>query len=1403
MTITAAPPETVRRLRMALALAAGAVALLSLGLVMGHALHDLRFEHWLAFGRPQAQLTSILTDLALLGAALSTLCLCGSADRSWGVRQAAAALGLVPLGIGPVVLVGYLAGASVLYGSDLIPMSLPSALGSVALGLCLLLAAGRDVWPLAAFGLAPRKGQDPAVRWFGTAPLALFLVLGALILTGGSFYLRWQLKATRARVEAELSAIADSKARQIGAWHGERLADAEQLLNDPLLQGQLRRFLAGSSLPLERDIRAWMEGLQRGTYQRVVLADGQGRVRISVPRQATPVPEDLNSAELELALQAKDVQVMDLHQHPGQQDIHLNLWIPIGIRSGAKAEGALLLMLDPRAFLYPLIQSWPMSSVSAETLLVRRDGGDVLFLNELRHRANTALRFRLPLEGNSTLPATRAALGEEGLVAGRDYRGTQVIACLSQVPGTPWTMVTKVDQAEVYGPLRQRIWITGGGLMGLLALAAASLGLIARHHDAEMIHAQLVLSQRFESLMHEANDIILLLDVEGRIQEANLQAAEHYGYSIPELRTMRVVDLRPPEMRSETLKQLERLKELGALRFETLHCRRDGSTFPVEVSARVVDLDGNPVVVSFVRDVTERVARESEIQRMAQLYAALSQVNQAIVWSPTRQALLDKICEVLVEFGRFDMAWIGWNDPASQRVSVAANYGDSKGYLDRIRVGSGNSALAQGPVGSAIREACPCVVNDFMTAVGSEPWRDAAAASGFASLAAFPIRQGGEVVGALAVYSREADFFGTLEAALLVEAAMDISFAMDHLAGEARRVEAEASLQESERFLREAQEAGGIGTYDWDIQSNQWKGSSFLDQIFGIGPDYPRNLQSWMNLVAPEAREDMQGYVAGILERHEPFDREYPIVRPSDGAHGWVHGRGRLHWDADGQPTTLVGVIQDITERKREEEARRVLEAQLHQSQKLESLGSLAGGVAHDMNNVLGAILGLASILREGADPVSPMAKNLDTIVNACLRGRGVVKSLLYFAHKDLQDERRIDLNGLVQEMSELLSHTTLKRVQFQMDLQEGIGPLRGDGGALSHALMNLCMNAIDAMPGGGLLRVSTREAGDGGLELRVKDSGEGMAPEVLAKAIEPFFTTKPLGKGTGLGLSLAYGTMKAHEGTLELLSQPGRGTEAILRFPASRVDRPEPVPASAPVSTEDPPLGLKILLVDDDELIRESLGPLLEMLGHKVTLTSGGMQALQLLEDGLPVDLVVLDMNMPGMSGREALPRILDRRSGLPVILSTGYGDQEIAPLLEEYPGVSCLRKPFSMKEIQQKISSLGIRPRGSSERTTLDSVEPFLAHHHIPDERFVGGEAGLEEGIVVADGVQVRQGVGVLHPQQEHAAGARIQGARGQQEPLLFEGAEVGTMGFRDRLDLSQRTAVADQHEGVHGDS
>jgi len=685
-----------------------------------------------------------------------------------------------------------------------------------------------------------------------------------------------------------------------------------------------------------------------------------------------------------------------------------------------------------------------------------------------------------------------------------------------------------------------------------------------------------------------------------------------------------------------------------------------------------------------LQDITEARAQKASLERMTRLYSALSQVNQAIVWSPTREGLLSRICEVMVDFGAFTMAWIGWDDPLTREVAVVGSHGDTTGYLEGLVVRSDDTPLGNGGTGTAVRTGRTCVINDFLGSARSGPWHDAALRAGFKAYAAFPIRLGGVVRGALTVYAPERDLFGAHEVALMEEAAGDISFALDHLELEERRLEAEASLRDSRARLQRAESVAAFGNWELNLADGFMRASRGAHLIYGLEGD-DMSLAEVQARVLPGCRPLLDAALRDLVERGVPYNVEFVIRRACDGEERAVHSLAEY----DPVKRTVFGVLHDITDRKRAERENAQLHAQLLQSQKMESLGLLAGGVAHDMNNVLGAVLALASAHLTLEPEGSPAWKAFGTIREAATRGGKLVKSLLNFARKSPAERRALDLNALLQEEARLLERTTLAKVRLELDLAPDLRTVHGDGGALAHAVMNLCVNAVDAMAEGGTLALRTRNVGEDLAEVQVEDSGCGMAPEVLERALDPFFTTKGVGKGTGLGLSLVYSTVKAHHGKLDIASEPGRGTRISLLLPAVRREEPgQAPPAPGPAQAGR---ALAVLVVDDDELVLTSTRLLLQVLGHTVATATCGEDALILLEQGLKADLVILDMNMPGMGGRGTLPRLRALRPAVPVLIATGRADQEVLDLAADLPGVSLLAKPFSLLDLQEHIRAIG----------------------------------------------------------------------------------------------------------------
>ena len=513
------------------------------------------------------------------------------------------------------------------------------------------------------------------------------------------------------------------------------------------------------------------------------------------------------------------------------------------------------------------------------------------------------------------------------------------------------------------------------------------------------------------------------------------------------------------------------------------------------------------------------------------------------------------------------------------------------------------------------------------------------------------------------------------------------------------RLEAEQALKVNEERLRLALDASTDSIWDWDLSTGKVFRSPNWFTMFGYAqrPD-GSDLLDVRALIHPDDREAVIQASQQAISHGTSYAVE-ARMRRADGSWHWIQSRGSVSaWDAAGRAIRLSGTNSDIHQRKQAEEENQKLAAQLHQSQKMESLGVLAGGVAHDMNNVLAAILSLASAHLTLVSKDSPSYPAFATIRDAATRGGTMVKRLLNFARQRPSERHPLDLNALLLEEAHLLERTTLAKIRLEMELAPELPRILGDASGLAHAIMNLCVNAVDAMEAGGTLLFVTRETEDGMVELRVEDSGCGMTQEVLARALDPFFTTKEVGKGTGLGLAMVYATVLAHQGRMQIQSQAGQGTQVSLRFPAA--DGAEQGAPSAPLPPlASPSLGLAVLLIDDDDLIQSSTGMVVELLGHSVTAALSGEAALAMIEQGYCPDIVILDMNMPGIGGKGTLPRLRRLCPGVPVLLATGRADQDALDLIAAHPLVTLLPKPFSMEELQGCLLASGAGNR-SAER-------------------------------------------------------------------------------------------------------
>jgi nitrogen-specific signal transduction histidine kinase/CheY-like chemotaxis protein len=382
------------------------------------------------------------------------------------------------------------------------------------------------------------------------------------------------------------------------------------------------------------------------------------------------------------------------------------------------------------------------------------------------------------------------------------------------------------------------------------------------------------------------------------------------------------------------------------------------------------------------------------------------------------------------------------------------------------------------------------------------------------------------------------------------------------------------------------------------------------------------------------------------------------------------------------------------------------LEAQLLQAQKMECVGRLAGGVAHDFNNLLGVITGYGELLRRrvGADP--RLRKYVDDILKAAARASELTRQLLAFSRKQVLQPKILDLNAVVGDLERMLRRLIGEDVQLATVLEDQLGPVRADPGQMEQVLMNLAVNARDAMSKGGRLTIETANVtlDDGycrhepGVSpgryamLAVRDTGHGMAPEVRARVFEPFFTTKEAGKGTGLGLATVHGIVKQSGGHVSVESEPGHGTTFRIYLPRTDADGDEAPPAPAPRAL---PGGTEtILVVEDEQSVREIVRESLEASGYRLLEAANGAKALEIAERQA-IDLLVTDVVMPGFGGRELVERLRARRPELRALYMSGYTDDAVVRHGVMAEAVSFLQKPFTVEGLARKVREVLDHPR------------------------------------------------------------------------------------------------------------
>ena len=484
--------------------------------------------------------------------------------------------------------------------------------------------------------------------------------------------------------------------------------------------------------------------------------------------------------------------------------------------------------------------------------------------------------------------------------------------------------------------------------------------------------------------------------------------------------------------------------------------------------------------------------------------------------------------------------------------------------------------------------------------------------------------------------------------------------------------------------LQMALDAAGMGSWDLDLKLGTARRSLRHDQIFG----HPDPLPSWtletiLEHFIPEDRE-IAAEAFQSCQVSGTLDFEARITRANDGLERWLRVTGRAYYD-DAKPVRIAGVVVDVTER-------RVAEERLRQAQKIEAIGQLTGGVAHDFNNLLMAISGGLDMVDRQTD-AGRRERILAGMRQAVERGSGLSRQLLAFSRRQVLQPEPVHLSRQVQGMRELLDRSLRGDVNVRTEFPDDLWPVEVDAGELELSVLNLALNARDAMPSGGVIVIRARNAPDIAdselkgdfVRLSVIDGGTGIEPELLARVFEPYFTTKEVGKGSGLGLAQTHGFARASGGAVRIQSEMGVGTEVTLLLPRSfKVPKASDEPVKFSVPERAPVAGSagQVLLVEDDNYVAALTEDLLGQLGYRITRVASAEAALGALADDRLIDIVFSDVMMPGkMNGVDLAHELRVRRPDLPVLLTSGYA--EAAKKGAEAEGVSILPKPYRLEDL------------------------------------------------------------------------------------------------------------------------